>query len=374
MLLDRQSGASRELSAGLDRSVGSFVWSPDGKTIYATLDDEMYAPVVAFDVASGKTRRVIEKVTAGDLSLDRSGRSVVFSNQSEMMPIEVFAASVDGSGVRQVTTTNADVFADRTVVPAEDFVSTHPDGTKIHSLLLKPVGFDPSKKYPLLVLVHGGPQSAWEHSFSYRWNAQVFANSGPYVVLMPNPRGSTGFGQKFTDAVTGDWGGKPYEDVMKAVDDASALPYVDPNRAVAAGASYGGFMINWILGHTDRFKALVSHDGIFDARAMAGVTEELWFTDWEFKGDPWAHPEVYEKWSPSNYVANFKTPTLVVHSELDYRVPVGEGLALFTALQRRGVPSKLLVFPDEGHWVLKPQNSKLWYETVTDWLRTYAKP
>jgi dipeptidyl aminopeptidase/acylaminoacyl peptidase len=277
-------------------------------------------------------------------------------------------------GLRQVTATNRDLLAERTLVPAEEFASTHTDGTKIHSLIVKPAGFDPSKKYPLLVLIHGGPQGAWEHAFSYRWNVEVFANAGPYVVLLPNPRGSTGFGQKFTDAVSGDWGGKPYEDIMKAVDDAAALPYVDAGRVGAAGASYGGYMINWIMGHTDRFKVLVSHDGVFNTKSMAGVTEELWFTDWEFKGDPWTTPAVYEKWSPSDYVKNFKTPTLVVHGEIDYRVPVGEGLQLFTALQRQHVPSKLLYFPDEGHWVLKPQNSELWYNTVTDWLRSYLKP
>ncbi len=374
MLVDRQSGRSRELPTGLDRSVQSFLWSSDGKTIYATIDEDMYGPVVAFDVATGKMRRVLDKVTASDLTLDKDGRALAFSNQSEVMPIEVFTAGTDGSGLKQLTTTNRELLAQRTLVPAEDLVSTHADGTKIHSMVFKPAGFDPSKKYPLLVVIHGGPQSAFEHSFSYRWNPQVFANAGPYVVVMPNPRGSTGFGQKFTDAVTGDWGGKPYEDIMKAVDDAAALPYVDSTRIGAAGASYGGYMINWILGHTDRFKVLVSHDGIFDTKSMAGATEELWFSDWEFKGDPWNNPEMYEKWSPSNHVRNFKTPTLVIHSELDYRVPVGEGIQLFTALQRMKVPSKLLYFPDEGHWVLKPQNSQLWYQTMTDWLRTYLKP
>ncbi len=374
MLYDRQSGSHRELSTGLDRSVGSFVWTPDGKAIVATLDDELYAPIVRFDVGSGKMTRLVEKVTAGDLSLSGDGGSIVFSNQSETFPSEVFRSSLDGSQVRQVTTTNRELLASRDIPPAEDFLSTHSDGTVTHSLLLKPAGFDPSKKYPLLVLIHGGPQGDWGHSWTYRWNAQIFANAGPYVVLMPNPRGSTSFGQKFTDAVSRDWGGRPYEDVMTAVDKAAGLPFVDSSRVGAAGASYGGYMVNWILGHSDRFKVLVSHDGVFDTRSMAAVTEELWFTDWEFAGDPWTHPELYDRWSPSNYVKNFKTPTLVIHSEIDYRVPVGQGLGLFTALQRMNVPSKLLYFPDEGHWVLKPQNSELWYRTVTDWLREYLKP
>ena len=371
MLYDRQAGRARELTTGLDRSIGTFVWSPDSKTVLATLDDQGYEPIVAVDAATGAVRRLVEKVTAGGLSLTRDGRTIVFSSQSEVMPAEVFSVSADGSGLKQLTETNRDLLASRTLVPAEDMWSTHADGTKIHSFLVKPAGFDPSRKYPLLVLVHGGPQSAWGHAFSYRWNPQIFANAGPYVVLMPNPRGSSGFGQKFTDAVTGDWGGKPYEDVMRAVDDAAALPYVDATRMGAAGASYGGFMVNWMMGQTDRFKVYVSHAGIFNTANMGGVTEELWFTDWEFKGDPWTNPELYEKWSPNRYVKNFKTPTLVTHGEIDYRVPIDQGLGLFTALQRRNVPSKLVVFPDEGHWVLKALNSRVWHEAVFGWLKKY---
>jgi dipeptidyl aminopeptidase/acylaminoacyl peptidase len=373
MLHDRQAGRARELASGLDRSVGSFVWSPDSKTIYATLDDEGWEPIVSFDVATGAMRRLVEKVYAGSLSLTRDGRTIAFSSQSEVRPAEVFTVSADGSGLKQLTETNREVLASRSLVPAEDMWSTHADGSRIHSFIVKPAGFDPSKKYPLLVLIHGGPQSAWGHSFSYRWNAQIFANAGPYVVLQPNPRGSSGFGQKFTDAVTGDWGGKPYEDLMKAIDDAAALPYVDATRIGAAGASYGGYMVNWMMGHTDRFKVIVSHAGIFDTASMGGVTEELWFTDWEFKGDPWTNPELYERWSPNRHVKNFKTPTLVTHGELDYRVPIDQGLGLFTALQRRNIPSKLVVFPDEGHWILKPQNSEFWHRTVLDWLGTYLK-
>jgi dipeptidyl aminopeptidase/acylaminoacyl peptidase len=193
------------------------------------------------------------------------------------------------------------------------------------------------------------------------------------VILMPNPRGSTGFGQQFTEEISGDWGGRPYVDIMNGVDALAALPYVDGTHIGAAGASYGGYMIDWILGHTDRFKALMSHDGVFNTISMYGATEELWFPEFEFKGNPYDNPELYEKWSPSNYVKNFKTPTLVVHSELDFRVPIDQGLQLFTALQRRGVPSKMLIFPDEGHWVLKPRNSRLWYNTALDWFDQWVK-
>jgi dipeptidyl aminopeptidase/acylaminoacyl peptidase len=223
------------------------------------------------------------------------------------------------------------------------------------------------------MLIHGGPQGFWGHAWTYRWNAQVFAAAG-YVVVMPNPRGSTGYGQRFVDEINNDWGGHAFEDVMAVADHVTtSLPYVDRERVGAAGASYGGYMINWILGHTNRFKALVSHDGVYDIPTMFGGTEELWFPLWELGGTPWERPAEYAKWSPSQYVKEFKTPTLVIHGEMDYRIPYEQALQLFTALQLQKVPSKLLLFPDEGHWVLKPQNSVLWYTTVIDWLDSWVK-
>jgi dipeptidyl aminopeptidase/acylaminoacyl peptidase len=237
--------------------------------------------------------------------------------------------------------------------------------------VVKPPEFDSSRKYPVLFLIHGGPQGAWGEAFSYRWNPQVFAAAG-FLVVMPNPRGSTGYGQKFTDEISGDWGGKVYDDLMAVVDHVAALPYADKDRMAAAGGSYGGYMVNWLLGHSDRFKALVSHAGVYDLRSMGGETEELWFSTWEFKGYPWESPEMHEKWSPSSFAKNFRTPTLVIHGELDYRVPYGQGLQLFTALQAQKVPSKLLLFPDEGHWILKPQNSVLWYQSFLDWVTEFT--
>jgi dipeptidyl aminopeptidase/acylaminoacyl peptidase len=237
---------------------------------------------------------------------------------------------------------------------------------------VKPPNFSPDRKWPAVVLIHGGPQGAWGDSFSYRWNYHMFASRG-YVVFAPNPRGSYGFGQKFTDEISGDWGGKVYEDIMKGVDFFARLPYVDSSRMAAAGASYGGYMMNWLEGQTDRFRCLVSHDGVYNAVSMFGATEELWFPEWEFGGTPWSNPLTYAKWSPSNYVKNFKTPMLVIHGELDYRVPVSEGFQLFTALQLMKVPSKFLYFPDEGHWVLKPQNSELWHKTVLDWIDQWTR-
>jgi dipeptidyl aminopeptidase/acylaminoacyl peptidase len=224
----------------------------------------------------------------------------------------------------------------------------------------------------VLFLIHGGPQGAWGESWSYRWNPQVFAAAG-YVVVMPNPHGSTGYGQAFTDAVSGDWGGKPYHDIMTVADNIGALPYVDKDRMAAAGGSYGGYMIDWILGHNHPFKALVSHAGVYDLRSEAGTTEELWFVKWEFKGFPWDNAEKYDQWSPNLFAGNFHTPTLVTQGEIDYRVPVGQSQELFTALQERHVPSKLVLFPDEGHWILKPQNSRYWYSTVIAWLDKYTK-
>ncbi len=237
---------------------------------------------------------------------------------------------------------------------------------------MKPPNFDPATKYPALMLIHGGPQGAWGETWSYRWNAQVMAAAG-YVVVMPNPRGSFGYGQKLTDDINLDWGGKAYDDVMAATDYVAKLPYVDDSRIVAAGGSYGVYMIDWILGHTNRFKALISHAGVYDLRSEAETTEELWFPIWEFGGMPWDKPEVYDRWSPSKFSQEFKTPTLVIHGELDFRVPVNQGLQLYTALQLHRVPSELLVFPDEGHWVLKPQNSALWYKTFFDWMDRWTK-
>ncbi|HWX23597.1 MAG TPA: S9 family peptidase, partial [Vicinamibacteria bacterium] len=244
-------------------------------------------------------------------------------------------------------------------------------GKSVQAWIVKPPDFDATRRYPLAVLIHGGPQGAWVDGWTFRWNAEVFASAG-FVVFMPNPRGSIGWGQAFTDDINADWGGKAFEDIMKGTDYAESLPYVEKGRSVAAGASFGGYMVNWIAGHTDRFKALVSHDGDFDLVASYGATEELWFPEWEFKGPFWQNPEMYARWSPSQFVMNFKTPTLVIHGEKDYRVPLSEGLSMFTALQRRGIPSRLVVFPDENHWVLKPADSVRWYQEVLSWLKEWS--
>jgi dipeptidyl aminopeptidase/acylaminoacyl peptidase len=278
-----------------------------------------------------------------------------------------------------VTHLNDALLAQLDLPRMEPFWFTAEDKTKLQGFIIRPPGFDASKKYPVKFLIHGGPQGAWGDSWSYRWNAELFAANG-YVVIMINPRGSTGYGQAVVDGVNGDWGGKPFSDLMLGLDYAEQhYPFIDKNRECALGASYGGYMANWVLGHTNRFKCIVSHDGMFDAESAFGSTEEDWFNVWEFKGHPWDYygkPDAenpFRKWSPSLYAKNFKTPTLVVHSQLDYRLDVSEGFQLFDTLQLLHVPSEMLYFPDEGHWVMKPQNSQLWYKTVNAWVDQWTK-
>jgi dipeptidyl aminopeptidase/acylaminoacyl peptidase len=279
----------------------------------------------------------------------------------------------------QLTHLNDALLSQVEMSPLESFHFTGAVDDKVEGFLVKPANFDANKKYPLKFLIHGGPQGAWGDDWSYRWNPELFASptsstSSGYVVIMNNFHGSIGYGQKFIDAINGDWGGAPFEDLMKGLDYAEqTYPFIDKTRECALGASYGGYMINWILGHTDRFKCLVSHDGMFNAESAWGSTEELWFNNWEFKGTPYDNRASYEKWSPHQYAKNFKTPTLVIHGQRDYRLDVSEGFQLFTTLQMEGVPSKMLYFPDEGHWVQKPQNSKLWYETVNAWVDQWTK-
>lgn len=372
MLYNRQSGAVKELTVGFDRHVGEMVWSPDSQSLFLVAEDEGRELVGSLSINGGGVKSLITKTASNGISLSGDGKTLAFTRSSLTMPAEVFASSADGSNVRQLTKTNAALLAQLEMNAAEDFGYEGALKAKIHGFIVKPPQFDKSKKYPMILLIHGGPQGAWLDNWGYRWNAQMWAARG-YVTVLINPHGSTGYGQAFTEQISGDWGGAVYDDLMKGVDYVVKQGYVDPARIGAAGGSYGGYMVNWMLGHTDRFKAFVSHAGIFNSVSMY-ATEELWFQEWEFKGTPWEKPELYTKWSPHLHAAKFKTPTLVVHGELDYRVPIGEGIQLFSTLQRKGVPSKLLYFPDEGHWILKPQNSELWYKTVLDWFDQWLKP
>jgi dipeptidyl aminopeptidase/acylaminoacyl peptidase len=371
MLHDRKSGTSKELSTGFDRWVGELVWAPDSQNIFIGAEDRG-RELIGVASINGGVKPLIANTASNGISLSGDGKTLAFTRSSLAAPAEVFAANSSGSDARQLTQTNANLLAQLDLNKAEDFEFDGALNAKIHGFIVKPPQFDKAKKYPMVLLIHGGPQGAWPDSWGYRWNYQMWAARG-YVTVLINPHGSTGYGQAFTEEISGDWGGAAYEDLMRGVDHVIKLGYVDPNRLGAAGGSYGGYMVNWILGHTDRFKALVSHAGVYNLTSMY-ATEELWFADWEFKGAPWDNPELYTKWSPHLSAKNFKTPTLVIHGELDYRVPVDEGLQLFSTLQRKGVPSKLLYYPDEGHWILKPQNSELWYKTVLDWFDQWLKP
>lgn len=373
-VLDLTSGQMLSLTDSLDKWVESYVWSHDSQRIFFTVDDHGTTPLLLIPATGGPIRTVAQgPTTISSVQFSADDKTMIFVDQSGSRPADIKRAVSKGGAAVSLTHFNDAVFNDYQLTPLEKITVDAGDGTKVDSFLVKPPGFNSGNKYPVLFAIHGGPEGDWGESWSYRWNAQVLAAAG-YVVILPNPRGSIGYGQSFTDAVNSDWGGKAYEDIMTTADYVGNLPYVDRDHMVAAGASYGGYMIDWILGHTDRFKALVTHAGVYDLPSEAGTTEELWFAKWEFGGFPWENADAYAKWSPSSYVKQFKTPTLVTHGELDYRVPIGQGQQLFTALQQLKIPSKLVQFPDEGHWIQKPQNSQYWYSTVLDWLAQYSKP
>jgi dipeptidyl aminopeptidase/acylaminoacyl peptidase len=374
MVLNRTTGSVVNLTESLDRWVTNFTWSPDSAALFYTTEDRGRQGINWISVNGGASRSVASGDNQlDDMQLTRDGRTMVYTAMSGVSPTEIFRVSSTGGLPVALTHLNDAILNSHQLTPLEELWVHTADGARIQTFVVKPYGFQPDQKYPLLLLIHGGPQGAWSHSWTYRWNAQVFAAAG-YVVVEPNPRGSTGYGQKFIDEINNDWGGKAFDDLMAVTDYVAAnLPYVDSARMTAAGGSYGGYMIDWMLGHTQKFKAFISHAGVYDLASEFGATEELWFPLWEFGGTPWENPEPYAKWSPSHYAGSFHTPTLVIHGELDFRVPYTQGLQLYTALQLQKVPSKLLVFPDEGHWILKPQNSILWYQTFIDWLDAWVK-
>jgi len=369
MVFDRATARARPLTEEFDEWVESFVWAPDSRSLYFTSHAGARGAIFRVGL-EGKPAEIWRGGSASGLAVSRDGRRLYFSHASLSRAAEIWSMGADGKGAAPVTRVNDGLWREVEMGEVSERTTRSADGRNLQAWLVKPPGFDASKKYPAVFLVHGGPQGAWTDSWSYRWNPQVWAAYG-YVVYAPNPRGSTGFGQKFVDEISGDWGGKVYDDLMRQADDLESLPFVDRSRIGVAGASYGGYMVDWIAGHTGRFAALVSHDGTFDLVSANLETEELWFPTWEFGGWPWEASSTYQKWNPMLSAEKFKTPTLVITSEKDYRVPFGQGLQFFTALQVRGVPSKLLTFPDEGHWVLKPGNSRLWHATVMDWLHRY---
>ncbi len=371
-ILDLASGKARDLAPDWDRSPHSLAFSPDGKRLFAVADSLGQTSLFAIEVASGKVKTLVEQ---GNVQPPVVGaKRLVFTKDDLQGPREIYSLGLDGKDLKALTAINAPLIAATRRGEAQQFQFQGAHGDTVYGYLVKPVDFDPAKRYPVAFLIHGGPQGSFGNNFHYRWNPQAYAGAG-YAAIMIDFHGSTGYGQAFQDAIRGDWGGAPYEDLMKGLDHALAtFPFLDDARVCALGASYGGYMINWIAGQTDRFACLVNHDGNLDERFAYYDTEELWFPEWEHGGTPWENPAGYAKHNPVDHVAKWKTPMLVVHGGQDFRVVETQGLGTFNVLQRRGIPSKLLYFPDENHWVLKPHNSILWHETVLGWLDQWTRP
>jgi dipeptidyl aminopeptidase/acylaminoacyl peptidase len=374
MVRDRRTGQTRELTRNWDYPIGEFAFQPGTADVIAVAEQRQRHIVVHIVGATGEVHEVLTDMNPTAMSLAATTvPNLAFVSDAADKPPQIFAWTVgQRQAPRQLTRLNAERLAAIAMNPARTIGWIGADHDSIFGLLVTPPNFDAARRYPLVVLIHGGPQGAWHDNFHGRWNAQLFAAPG-YVVFMPNPRGSTGFGQRITDEISRDWGGRVFEDIMRGVDAVARLPFVDSTRMAAAGGSYGGYMVNWINGHTTRFKALISHAGVFNLEAMYGATEELWFPEWEFGGAYWFDRTDYERWSPHRSVRNFRTPTLVIHGALDYRVPDTEGMQMFTTLQRQGVPSRFLYFPDEGHWIARPANQRVWWGAVQEWMAEYLR-
>ncbi len=371
-LYDLATGMKHTLFETPDLSVDEYTFSSDGRTIFFTAQDKALVNLYSIPVSGGAPKLIAK---GGAITQIQAGPDfVVFSKSLLTAPPDIFQVSSNGGPAKKLTNENA-AWLDRINAPQyESLTAAGAGGTPIQYWLLKPPNFDASKKYPTVFMIHGGPQGAWEDGWSYRWNPELWASQG-WVVAAPNPRGSFGFGQKFVDDISQDWCGKVMTDLTGVFDTVTKLPFVDPQRTGIAGASYGGYAVDWLIGHTDRFKAAVTHDGVFNLETMSLESEELWFTDWESGGPPWspAARRFFARCSPHLSADKIKTPTLVITNEQDFRVPVDQGLQLFTALRRDHVPSEALVFPDEGHWVLNPLNSKRWHETVFAWMKKYIE-
>lgn len=370
MAMDLATKQVREIAPSWDRSADGIVVSKDGATIYTTAQDVGQHPLFAVDVASGTAKPVVAE---GSISaFDIAGDTLAFTRNTLKTGDQLFTTTLAGAPLRAITPSAQDMLKDVSFGDFEQFTFTGWNNETVHGYVVKPHDYVEGRKYPVAFLIHGGPQGSFGNGWSYRWNPQTYAGQG-YAVVMIDFHGSTGYGQAFTDAISQHWGDRPLEDLQKgwaAVQQKYA--FLDGGKACALGASYGGYMINWIAGNwNEPWKCLVNHDGVFDTRSMGYVTEELWFTEWENGGTPFDKPENYEKFNPVNHVAKWRVPMLVVQGEKDYRVPVDQGLSTFTALQRKGIESKLLYFPDENHWVLKPQNSILWHDTVNAWLKQH---
>lgn len=367
---DREAGTKHTVFQSPDISVGDYALSPDGLSIWFTASQQGREDLFTVPASGGTPSRVLQ---GGSIASVRPGSGfAVFSKSTLTAPADLFRVAADGRDVKPLTHENTGWMKDVAFSEPQSLTATTATGQKIQYWLIKPPNFDASKKYPVVLLIHGGPQGAWADAWSTRWNPSLWAAQG-WVIAAPNPRGSTGFGQTFVNQISSDWGGRVMTDIDAVVSAVSRMPFTDSQHMGIAGASYGGYAVNWILGHTNRFKAAVTHDGVFNLESMSMATEELWFSEWEFGGRPW-DPKAraqFARWSPHLYAHNIKTPTLVITNEQDFRVPVDQGLQMFTVLRRNGVPSEALVFPDEGHWVLKALNSRAWHDAVFGWMRKY---
>lgn len=370
--LDLATGTKREVDPDWDRSASALVESADGKTLYTATDDWGDHALFGVDVASGKARRLVGDGTV--TGFDVGPKGLIVARQDLRHPTDLYTAGLKGGKLKQITRVNSAELANIEFGEPEFFTFKGVGGDTVQGYVVKPVGYQAGGKYPVAFIIHGGPQGAMTNDFHYRWNPQTYAGQG-FAVVTINFHGSTGYGQKFTDAISGDWGGAPLEDLKLGW--AAALDkyrFLDGDRACALGASYGGFMAYWIAGvWNEPWKCIVAHDGVFDSRMMSYSTEELWFDEWEHNGKTqYEDPAAYEKFNPVNHVKDWRVPILVVHSDQDFRIPLEQGLAAFTAAQRRGIPSELLRFPDENHWILKPHNSVLWHDTVNAWLKRWT--
>lgn len=371
MRLDRATGKSADLTPKGDRNASTIAWTSDGKSLLFLAEQEVRQPLFVLPATTGATARALVDGFVGEVSVAARGTGIAYARSSFTSPPEIFFVARPGGTERQVTRHNQALLGALDLPAPETFWFPGKDGTRVQAILLRPPGAA-AAKVPLLVLLHGGPHTTWTDSWGPRWNPEVFAAPGR-AVLIVNRRGSTAYGQKFSDEVVGEWGGRSYDDVMSGIDAALAkYSWIDGDRLTAAGASYGGYMANWIATHSGRFKAIVSHSGVYDT--TVGYSSDIpWFVEFETRGLPWSSPD-FAKWSPATYadaLGKYKTPMLVTSGEKDYRVPYQQSLMLFSALQRQGVPSKLMIFPDAGHWILKPKDSKLWYEALLEWIAKY---
>jgi dipeptidyl aminopeptidase/acylaminoacyl peptidase len=382
-IYDRKSNKISILTSHIDNWVEDFVWAPDSKGIYAIIEERGYRTLYYIPLNNpGSSKRLTEKENIKKVAIYRD--TLFVSKDSLLMPADIYLFNLKELAktkgfikFTQITNLNGEIYRDKELSEVLDITydgAKRRDGSRnsVQAFILKPANIKKGERLPAIVVIHGGPQGSWLNSFHPRWNGLVFSSSG-YVVVMPNITGSTGFGQQFVNEVSRDWGGAPYEDIMALFDYFSKTDFIDGSRVCAIGGSYGGYMTNWILGHTDRFKCLVTHAGPFNLISKYGSTDELWFPEWELGGTPWTSRDMYEKFSPHNYVNNFKTPTLVIHGANDFRVPIEQALQAFTYLQKMNVPSRLIIFPDEDHFVKKPNNQRFWYNEVIGWIKTYLK-